>query len=125
MQNKGIVGTGCKWSFDQMKTYFHRKDLNYDGLWYKIKRIIMLTLINFTTNVQNYDWWFELLGFDIFVDDKLKPWLIEVNTPPALGIDCSTDQLIKPNLIKDIVNTLEFEKYEDYKAKVEHESIMK
>lgn len=59
------------------------------------------------------------------IDDKLKPWLIEVNTPPALGIDGPVDELIKPALIKDIINTLEFEHYENFKVKVEQESIMK
>ena len=119
------LGSGCKWSFDQLKTYFHKKDLDYEAMWVKIRRIILLTLVNFTSNVQNYDWWFELLGFDIIIDNKMKPWLLEVNTPPALGIDEPTDELIKPALAKDILNTLDFEKYEEFKSKIEQESIMK
>lgn len=55
----------------------------------------------------------------------MKPWLLEVNTPPALGVDCETDEQIKPQLIKDMVEILDFEKYDDYQHKVEHESIMK
>jgi hypothetical protein len=27
---------------------------------------------------------FEILGYDFMVDQKLKPWLIEVNTNPCL-----------------------------------------
>jgi D-alanine-D-alanine ligase-like ATP-grasp enzyme len=27
---------------------------------------------------------FELLGFDLMVDEKLKCWLIEINTSPAM-----------------------------------------
>jgi len=63
-----------------------------------------------------------LLGFDIFVDKNKKPWLLEVNTPPALGIDCPTDEGIKPQLIRDILEVLDFEKYDDYVHKEEGES---
>ena len=33
--------------------------------------------------------------------------------------------MIKPQLVKDILQIVEFEKYEDYASKVEYESIMK
>lgn len=48
-----------------------------------------------------------------------------MNTPPALGIDCNTDKIIKPQLIKDIVSILDFEKYDDYVKKSEYDTVMK
>ena len=30
---------------------------------------------------------FEVLGFDIFIDEKIKPWLIEVNGLPSFATD--------------------------------------
>jgi len=44
-----------------------------------------------------------LLGFDILVDSQCKPWLLEVNSSPALSVDCKIDELIKPKLIKDTI----------------------
>lgn len=43
----------------------------------------------------------ELLGFDIFIDNKYKPWLIEVNLAPSFNQDTETDKFVKRNLLTD------------------------
>ena len=47
---------------------------------------------------------FELLGFDILIDDMLNPWLIEVNLSPSLNCDSPLDFKIKSKLISDLFN---------------------
>jgi hypothetical protein len=47
---------------------------------------------------------FELFGFDVLVDDKLEPWLLEVNLTPALGCDSPLDQKIKANVVADLLS---------------------
>lgn len=49
---------------------------------------------------------FELLGFDIFLDEKLKPWVLEVNHTPSFYTDTPLDFKIKKNLIADTVKLL-------------------
>lgn len=44
---------------------------------------------------------FEILGFDIILDQNLKPWLLEVNHTPSFSTDSDLDYRIKFNLIKD------------------------
>lgn len=44
----------------------------------------------------------------------MKPWLIEVNSSPAMSMDNNIDYQIKPDLIKDIIKLLDFEPYEEY-----------
>ena len=44
---------------------------------------------------------FELYGFDILVDNKLKPWLLEVNISPSLSSSSPLDKKIKTVLIAD------------------------
>jgi tubulin polyglutamylase TTLL6/13 len=44
---------------------------------------------------------FEILGFDILIDSKMKPWLIEVNHSPSFDTDTPLDYKIKHGLIKD------------------------
>jgi hypothetical protein len=47
---------------------------------------------------------FEILGFDVLLDHKLKPWLIEVNHSPSFNTDSPMDTKIKGQLIKDSIN---------------------
>ena len=44
---------------------------------------------------------FEILGFDIYIDHKVKPYVIEVNHTPSFATDSNLDATIKKNLIKD------------------------
>jgi len=47
---------------------------------------------------------FELFGFDILLDNKLKPWLLEVNISPSLSSSSPLDKKIKTVLICDTLN---------------------
>ena len=49
---------------------------------------------------------FHILGFDIIIDDNLKPWLLEVNQSPSLEIDTPLDLEIKKNLITDTLRLI-------------------
>jgi len=44
---------------------------------------------------------FELLGFDIMLDDAAKPWMIEVNNLPSFETETSLDDHIKRKLMRD------------------------
>ena len=46
---------------------------------------------------------FEILGFDIFLDEKVKPWLIEVNSLASFGTDSPLDKKIKYDLITETI----------------------
>lgn len=52
------------------------------------------------------DMCFEVLGFDIMIDHKLNPCLLEINYTPSFTTDTPLDRLIKKNLIHDTLNLL-------------------
>jgi tubulin polyglutamylase TTLL1 len=47
---------------------------------------------------------FECYGYDIIIDQNIKPWLIEVNASPSLTSTTSSDRIMKFKLISDIIN---------------------
>ena len=49
---------------------------------------------------------FELYGYDMMIEDDLKPWLIEVNASPSLTCTTHTDRLLKGALIHDVLNVV-------------------
>nr|XP_033793536.1 probable tubulin polyglutamylase TTLL2 [Geotrypetes seraphini] len=108
--NKGKerVGCGCKWTLSQFRSYLYSLDIDIVLLWQRIHNIVIMTLLAIASQVPPTPNCFELFGFDILIDDTLKPWLLEVNYGPALSLDCSNDVVVKKNLIHDIVELLNY-----------------
>jgi tubulin polyglutamylase TTLL6/13 len=52
------------------------------------------------------DMCFEILGFDIMIDHKLNPYLLEINYTPSFTADTPLDRHIKKNLIADTLTLL-------------------
>jgi D-alanine-D-alanine ligase-like ATP-grasp enzyme len=48
------------------------------------------------------------MGFDILIDSKYKPYLLEVNCSPSFRTDSNLDYQIKKNVIQDAFSMLNF-----------------
>jgi len=91
-------------------------------LWAQIDDIIVKTLISaqpqlcqayrsFQPDDLENSTCFMILGFDIFLDDKLKPWLIEVNNLPSFQTDSPLDKKIKFDIIYETIALLNLTPY--------------
>ena len=52
---------------------------------------------------------FELYGYDVMLDEHLKPWLIEVNASPSMTADSASDKELKTRVFEDVLNCVDFE----------------
>lgn len=72
---------------------------------------------------------FEIYGFDVILDAKLKPWLLEVNVSPSLSSSSLLDKQIKTLLLSDSLYLTGFrifnrKQLEIEKAKVDKQRLL-
>ena len=51
---------------------------------------------------------FEIYGFDVIIDAKMRPWLLEVNVSPSLSSSSPLDKQIKTMLLSDSLYLIGF-----------------
>ncbi|XP_062511137.1 probable tubulin polyglutamylase TTLL2 [Corticium candelabrum] len=105
-QGKEGIGCGCKWTLGQLRSYLAGLERDEPLLWQRITRIVMLTLLAQMPLVPLVHNCVELYGFDVLIDEQMKPWLLEVNFSPALHCDCRVDVMVKKPLLNDLIDLL-------------------
>lgn len=103
---------GSKRSLKYFNGWLIRNGYNVSELWARIHDVIIKTLIVAQPHLQHcyqacrpgsHDkcQCFEILGFDVLLDNTLRPWLLEVNRSPSFGTDSQLDVQIKLGVISD------------------------
>jgi len=69
-------------------------NVDVEALWNSIKRCVLKALVCVEDSIVNQISAFELFGFDVLIDDNLKPWLIEVNSSPSMERGTELDKRV-------------------------------
>lgn len=95
--------------------YLKDREVNTEELWDRMEEIVVKTLLSAEDLIQsnthcmpNRYSGYELFGFDIIIDQELKPWLLEVNISPSLHSSSPLDLAVKGPLIKEVFNIVGF-----------------
>lgn len=51
----------------------------------------------------------QLFGYDVLVDENLRPWLLEVNASPSLGASNRDDLRLKKQMVGDVFDIIDIE----------------
>ena len=81
---------GNKWSLSALRRCLSRNGVDVQALFNRIHSMIIKTLISVEPSVvgccrryaAHRSCCFELFGFDVLIDETLKPWLLEASLPP-------------------------------------------
>ncbi|XP_056022299.1 tubulin polyglutamylase ttll6-like isoform X45 [Ostrea edulis] len=110
---------GSKRRISTINRYLRDKGYDVDKMWADIDDVITKTLIsahsilkhNYRTCFPNHvkgSACFEILGFDVLLDRKLRPQVLEVNHSPSFNTDSELDREIKGALVWDSLNLVNF-----------------
>ncbi|XP_008269563.1 tubulin polyglutamylase TTLL6 isoform X1 [Oryctolagus cuniculus] len=104
--------SGSKRKLSTFNEYMESRGHDLKQIWEDIEDMIIKTIIsahpiikhNYHTCFPNHTLnsaCFEILGFDVLLDHKLKPWLLEVNHSPSFSTDSRLDRDVKDSLLYD------------------------
>ena len=90
---------GSKWSLSALWKHYRSLDIDPKIVWDQIDDIVIKTFISaehhinkaFAEQVVHQSNCFEMQGFNVLIDEKLKVWLLEANLSASLACDTPLD----------------------------------
>lgn len=103
---------GSKRKISTINEWLRRYEYDVDEIWTRVDDVIIKTILSTETNLKSaynsvfsrhnkQTACFQLLGFDIMLDEKLNPYVLEVNQSPSLHTETELDLEIKSKVIED------------------------
>ncbi len=103
--------TGGKMELQALKFYLMSRYgvERIDALFWEIHMIILRSLLAVQPVMITDRHCFELYGYDVIIDQDLKPWLLEVNASPSLTANTREDYLMKTEMLHGMLDIVDME----------------
>ena len=100
------------WNLEALKNYLLKNGINYDKIYEEVKDIFIKMIFSvrkkIIKNIKQYKLansnFYHLIGFDIILDENLKPYLLEANRKTGFRDDNDAEKNFTYNLIIDTIN---------------------
>ncbi|XP_078095858.1 protein polyglycylase TTLL10-like [Mustelus asterias] len=101
------------WSMERLNDYINEKymeamDLPRDWVFTvftkRVQQIMTQCFIAIKARLVSKLGYFDLLGFDIVIDQNFKVWLLEINANPSLLINCEVLKSVIPKVINEALD---------------------
>merc|ERR1719225_2154891 len=107
---------GHKWTLSSLWQHFAEQGIDNKPVIDAIKDLAIKTIVSaeesmhklYRQNMVSNYCGYELFGFDVLLDAKLKPWLIEVNISPSLHSSSPLDLDVKSPLATEVFNLVRY-----------------
>lgn len=105
---------GNKWHIEAVRSEWRRQGVDDGVLWERIGDAITRVFLMFDSLghdetrrfVRNRQNCFCLFGVDVLIDDRMQPWVLELNGVPSTGTDSPLDVRIKSSMMCDLLSLL-------------------
>ncbi|KAH8023063.1 hypothetical protein HPB51_010847 [Rhipicephalus microplus] len=96
---------GGKWSLSSLEMFLRgtRGSASAARLRQDLKNLVAHSLTAVAPSMMSDRHCFELYGYDVLLDEQLRPWLLEVNASPSLTASTRADALLKQALVDDVL----------------------
>lgn len=123
---------GHKRSVSSLFAWMKQNGYPTDRIWGNIKALVVKTLLSAQPHLSHVYHsllgddntgfsCFEVLGFDVMLDKKGKPWLLEVNHAPSFTCGSPLDTMVKLELIRNTMRLIHLQAYHKKKFKQEQQ----
>ena len=103
--------TGNKMELQALKMYLMTLygQERVDALFWEMQMVILRSLLAVSHVMINDRHCFEMYGYDLLIDEDLKPWLVEVNASPSLSANTREDFLMKTEMLHGMVDVVDMD----------------
>jgi Tubulin-tyrosine ligase family len=98
---------GTKICLKTLKERLQKMGINWEKIWQQVIEIVLKSLIAVQSEIPSYPCCFDLVGYDVMIDQNLQSWLVEINSSPSLARENYLDDLIKQQLIDDTLDLID------------------